>query len=376
MSLADTPAGATYIPLLEAELLRWVGSGDSLLELACLDALFPPGKLLRPVLCMESAKAVGGTADQVLTFAAGIECLHVASLVHDDIIDQDPVRRGRASTAEQFGLAEALAAGDGLSMAGIAALLSGGPAERVLHAARVTIEALRHMCQGTMRETEIRGDLTCGVPTVLNIMQDKTTALTGAACQARAILAGATPQQHQPLRQYGEQLGMAFQIRDDLLPYTAEDQVTGKTATSDIANLQPTLPVLLAHEAADEADRNRLATAFRGDTDPVTAHRDALAVLTRTGALTKGAYGLLLRRTGTRRNRRPAGLCTARRTGRVSSRPPALTASNVAQNSVPVRQMIADRQQAAVHALASAPFPPARTRALAAFADALAIRTA
>ncbi|MFC7987341.1 polyprenyl synthetase family protein [Streptomyces sp. NPDC057336] len=289
MAIAATPAGDTYIPLLEAELLRWVGSGDSLLELACLDALFPPGKLMRPVLCMESAKAVGGTTDQVLAFAAGIECLHVASLVHDDIIDQDPVRRGRASTAEQYGLAEALVAGDGLSMAGIAALLSAGPAERVLHAARVAIEALRHMCQGLMREVEIRGDLTCGVPTVLNVMQAITAALTGAACQAGAILAGATPQQHRALRQYGEQLGMAFQIRDDLLPYTAEDQVTGKTATSDVANLQPTLPILLAYEAADETDRNRLTTVFHGGTNPVTAHRDTLAVLTRTGALTKAA---------------------------------------------------------------------------------------
>ncbi|MFE9356131.1 polyprenyl synthetase family protein [Streptomyces olivaceoviridis] len=289
MSLAATPTGHTYVPLLEAELLRWVGTGDSMLELACLDALFPPGKLLRPVLCVESAKAVGGTADQVLAFAAGLECLHVASLVHDDIVDQDPVRRGRASTVEQYGLAEALVAGDGLSMAGIAALLSAGPAERVVRAARVTVEALRHMCQGLMRETEIRGDLTCGVPTALSIMRAKTAALTGAACQAGAILAGAAPRQHQALRRYGEQLGMAFQIRDDLLPYTAEDQVTGKTATSDVANLQPTLPVLLAYEAADEADRNRLTTVFRGGTDPVTAHRDILAVLTRTGALAKAA---------------------------------------------------------------------------------------
>ncbi|MFC8876753.1 polyprenyl synthetase family protein [Streptomyces ardesiacus] len=289
MSVSATPADDTCIPLLEAELLRRVGSGDSLLELACLDALFPSGKLLRPVLCVESAKAVGGTADQVLAFAAGIECLHVASLVHDDIIDQDPVRRGRASTAEQYGLAEALVAGDGLSMAGIAALLGAGPAERVLHAARVTVEALRHMCQGFMRETEIRGDLTCGVPTVLDVMQAKTAALTGAACQAGAILAGAAPRQHQALRRYGERLGMAFQIRDDLLPYTTDDRVTGKTATSDVANLQPTLPVLLAYEAADETDRNRLAAVFRGGTDPVAAHRDVLTVLTRTGALTKAA---------------------------------------------------------------------------------------
>jgi geranylgeranyl pyrophosphate synthase len=289
LSIAVTPVGGSHIPPLEAELLRWVGSGDSLLEVACLDALFPPGKLLRPILCLESAKAVGGTAEQVLAFAAGIECLHVASLIHDDIVDQDPVRRGRASTAEQYGLAEALVAGDGLSMAGIAAMLSGGPAERVLDAARVIVEALRHMCRGIMRETEIRGDLTCGVPAVLNVMQAKTAALTGAACQAGAILAGARLEEDRALRRYGEQLGMAFQIRDDLLPYTAEDRMTGKTAISDVANLQPTLPVLLAYEAADEADRNRLATVFRGGTDPLAAHRDILAVLTRTGALTKAA---------------------------------------------------------------------------------------
>ncbi|WP_190816333.1 polyprenyl synthetase family protein [Saccharopolyspora pogona] len=290
MSIAVTQAGHTHIPHLEAELLRWVGSGESLIEVACLDALFPPGKLLRPILCIESAKAVGGDVEQVLAFAAGIECLHVASLVHDDIIDQDPVRRGRATTAEQYGLAEAVAAGDGLSMAGLAAMLSGGPAaERVLDAARIAVEAARRMCHGLMRETELRGDLTCGLPTVLNVIHDKTAALIAAACQAGAILAGATPEQSQALRQYGEQLGMAFQIRDDLLPYTAEDQVTGKTAISDVANLQPTLPVLLAYEAADDADRDRLTTIFRGGIDPVTAHRDILAVMTRTGAVAKAA---------------------------------------------------------------------------------------
>ncbi|GAB1331941.1 hypothetical protein ACE1SV_62800 [Streptomyces sennicomposti] len=77
-------------------------------------------------------------------------------------------------------------------------MLSGGPPERVLHAARVTVEALRHMCQGIMREPEIRGDLTRAVPSVLNVIHDKTAALTGAACQAGAILAGATPGQADP----------------------------------------------------------------------------------------------------------------------------------------------------------------------------------
>ncbi|WP_235092705.1 polyprenyl synthetase family protein [Streptomyces sp. A1-5] len=157
-------------------------------------------------------QGLGGAAEAVLPFAAGIECLHVASLIHDDIVDQDPVRRGRASIAEQFGIAEALLAGDGLSMAGHAAMLSGGPADRVPAATRV-----------------------------------------------------------------------------DLLPYTVHDRAAGKSAVSDVANRQPTLPVLLAYEAAGEADRQRLVTISADDVDPVTAHRDVLDMVTHTGAVTEAA---------------------------------------------------------------------------------------
>ncbi|PNE41106.1 polyprenyl synthetase family protein [Streptomyces noursei] len=277
------------IPLIEAELRRWVGRGENLLELTFLDALFPSGKLLRPTLCVESARAVGGTAEAVLPFAAGIECLHVASLIHDDIVDQDPVRRGRASIAEQFGIAEALLAGDGLSMAGHAAMLSGGPADRVLAATRVVVDAMRHMCLAMMRETELRENLLCGVPAVLAVIRGKTAALISAACQAGALLGGATHAQVESVRRYGELVGQAFQICDDLLPYTVHDRAAGKSAVSDVANRQPTLPVLLAYEAAGEADRQRLVTIFGDDVDPVTAHRDVLDIVTHTGAVTEAA---------------------------------------------------------------------------------------
>ncbi|MEU9123600.1 polyprenyl synthetase family protein [Streptomyces sp. NPDC048506] len=277
------------IPLLQAELRRWVGNGENLLELVCLDALFPSGKLLRPVLCVESAKSVGGDVGAVLTFAAGLECLHVASLIHDDIVDQDPVRRGRASTAEQFGIAEALLAGDALSMTGYTAMISGRPGDRVLEAVRVVVDALNRMCRAMMRETEIREDLDCGLSTVLGVIRGKTAALIGAACESGAILVGATHAQKGHLRRYGELIGQAFQMRDDLLPYTVDDRVTGKTAVSDVANRQPTLPVVLAYQAASEADRRRLTTVFRGDVDPVTAHRDVLDIVLRTGAAVETA---------------------------------------------------------------------------------------
>ncbi|MFI6014112.1 polyprenyl synthetase family protein [Streptomyces sp. NPDC051243] len=285
MAATAAQSPLTLIPLIEAELARLVGNGDDLLELACLDALFPTGKLLRPMLCIESARAVGGRAESVLSFASALECLHVASLVHDDIVDQDPMRRGRASTAERFGIAEALLAGDGLFTAGWVAMLRNSPAGSVLQASLAVAEAMHAMCRASMHETTIREDLSCGRSAVLEVIRGKTAALTGAACQAGAILAAATPGQAEDLRRYGELLGTAFQIRDDLLPYTAHDKMTGKHAISDVANRQPTLPVLLAYESADDHDRRLLTRVFHGDADPATAHRDLLDVLTRTGAI-------------------------------------------------------------------------------------------
>ncbi|AKJ15668.1 polyprenyl synthetase [Streptomyces incarnatus] len=285
MAAPASQSPLTLIPLSEAELARLVGSGEDLLELACLDALFPTGKLLRPTLCIESARAVGGRAESVLSFAAGIECLHVASPVHDDIVDQDPMRRGRASTAERFGIAEALLAGDGLYTAGWVAMLHGSPADRVLQASQAVAEAMHAMCRSSMHETTIREDLSCGRSAVLKVIRGKTATLTGAACQAGAILAAATPGHAEALRQYGEVLGTALQIRDDLLPYTVHERITGKHAISDVANRQPTRPVLLAYESADDHDRRLLTRVFHGDTDPTRAHRDLLDVLTRTGAI-------------------------------------------------------------------------------------------
>jgi geranylgeranyl pyrophosphate synthase len=133
-------------------------------------------------------------------------------------------------------------------------------------------------------------DLTCGRAAVLKVIRGKTAALTGAACQGGAILAGATPRQSEALRQYGELLGTAFRIRDDLLPSTADDRLTGKSAISDVANRQPSLPVPLAYGSACAHGRRRLTAIFHGTADPTAAHRDLLEVLTRTGAIAEAAH--------------------------------------------------------------------------------------
>lgn len=280
----------TVNQLVEQEIRRWVGDGEDLMSVACLDALFPSGKLLRPRLCVWSAAASGGTAREVLSFAAGLECLHVATLMHDDVVDQAPVRRGRASAAEHFGISMALMAGDGLASTAYVAMLAGTeaglPADRVLRAGRVAADALKRTTAAIAQEALVCGDLTCVLAIVLEIIRGKTGALTSAACQAGAILADAPAGHEAALRTYGEELGVAFQIRDDLLPYaTGAHGIANPGALSDVANRQPTVPVLLARDAADGADRDTLHDLFVEQTDAATAHRRLSEVLIRSGAL-------------------------------------------------------------------------------------------
>ncbi|MFF3911682.1 polyprenyl synthetase family protein [Streptomyces sp. NPDC001848] len=276
--------------LVEREMRRWVGDGENLMGVACLDALFPSGKLLRPRLCVWSAAAAGATVDEVLAFAAALECMHVATLMHDDVVDQAPVRRGRASSAEHFGISVALMAGDGLASTAYLAMLGGTetglPADLVVRATRVVADAVRHTVAAIAEETLLREDLSCALPAVLEIVRGKTAALTSAACQAGAILADAPAAHEAAMRTYGEELGMAFQIRDDLLPFTtATPGTTNSGAFSDVANRQPTVPVLLARDAADPGDLEMLQRLFCEEMDAATAHGRLTEVLTRSGAL-------------------------------------------------------------------------------------------
>ncbi|MFC8794796.1 polyprenyl synthetase family protein [Streptomyces cinereoruber] len=276
--------------LVEGELRRWAGAEEDLMGVACRDALFPSGKLLRPRLCLWSAAAAGGTTEQALTFAAGLECMHVATLMHDDVVDRAPERRGRASSAEHFGISVALMAGDGLASTAYEAMLAsteaGLPASRVVRATSVVAAAVKRTVAAIAEETLVREDLSCTLEKVMEIVRGKTGALFGAACQAGAILANAPAAQEAALRAFGEELGVAFQIRDDLLPYVGVVESGGLT---DVANRQPTVPVVLARGATSAEDLDRLQELFCAESDAVTAHRLLAQILVRSNAVDEAA---------------------------------------------------------------------------------------
>ncbi|GIH22235.1 serralysin [Acrocarpospora phusangensis] len=258
-----------YAALLHEEIERRWLSGGRILDAMCRHALAPGGKLMRPVLLLESAVAVGGRAESVLPAALGTECGHVASLVHDDIIDGDETRRGRPAVHSAFGTDQAIVAGDALIFFLFQCLAecreTGVPEDRIVAALDVVARAGYDLCRGQSLESELKGDVSCDVDTYLEMIRLKTAALFRASCESGAIL-GQGPQDHiHALAQYGEHLGTAFQIHDDLLAYTSDAETTGKAAASDVRNRRLTLPVILAYQRADADDRARIEEIMAGD---------------------------------------------------------------------------------------------------------------
>ncbi|MFF3614860.1 polyprenyl synthetase family protein [Streptomyces sp. NPDC002580] len=266
-------------------------SGD---PLAVVDewALATPGKLVRPVLLLESAAAVGGSWEQVLPAALGLELAHVGSLLHDDIIDGDDLRRGRAAVHRQFGDELAILAGDGLLFASFEQIARCGErgvaAEAVRRACGLMAAAGRDLAAGVALELaftgaarERRGESV--LADYVEMVRLKTAALLRCACEIGAVLGGGGVGEVRALAAYGQALGIAFQIRDDLLPYTSTVAREGKPDDSDRRNDRPSLPLILVGVLGGAAARTRLSALVEDDS--VGGRERLTKLLEETGAL-------------------------------------------------------------------------------------------
>ncbi|CAL9368822.1 (2E,6E)-farnesyl diphosphate synthase [Streptomyces sp. enrichment culture] len=275
--------------LVANELERRWADGTGALDAICYYSLVPTGKLFRPLLLLDSAQAVGGDPVAVLPAAAGAECGHVASLIHDDIIDQDDLRRGRPSVQNKYGINDAIVAGDALIFDLFASLAecrqTGVPDSRVAAALGAVAHAGLDLCRGQSLEAELTASRRFDAATYIQVAILKTAAFFRGACESGAILGGGSSEQVAALRLYGETIGTAFQIHDDLLAYLSKSEVTGKPDVSDVQNSRVTLPVILAHEAGTPDERRQLTDALFRSSDA----EQALTVVTRiarnTGAI-------------------------------------------------------------------------------------------
>lgn len=251
------------------------------------------GKRLRPVLVIAGAEAVGGAAETVLPTACAIELIHTFSLIHDDLpaIDNDTLRRGRPTCHVQFGEATAILAGDALFASAfelIARNAETAPPDRVVQVLKLVAEAsgTRGMVGGQMVDIESEGKQV-DAETLEYIHRHKTSALIRASVVAGAILAGAQGWQIDALSRYGERIGLAFQIVDDLLNVTGDPQKTGKAVGTDAARGKATYPALFGVEASRQRAHTLLKEAI-----------DALSPLGERAAPLRALATLIVEREG------------------------------------------------------------------------------
>jgi geranylgeranyl diphosphate synthase, type I len=205
------------------------------------------GKRIRPLLLLLTTSAAGGNWENALPAAAAVELIHNFSLIHDDIEDNSPTRRGRPTVWQKWGIAQAINAGDAMfTLAHLSILRMGetSPASTVMQAAAILQRTCLHLTEGQFLDIsyEARGDLT--LDAYWSMVSGKTAALLSACTELGALAAQASPERQASFREFGHSLGLAFQAKDDLLGIWGDSALTGKSAQSDLLSGKKSLPVL------------------------------------------------------------------------------------------------------------------------------------
>lgn len=255
----------------------------ALLHRAMRYAIFAGGKRLRPILAMTAAQVVGSAGEYVLPLAVALECVHTYSLIHDDLpaMDDDEIRRGKPTAHKVFGEAVAILAGDALLTFAFA-VLSSPNAVRVFGLDRL-VRIIREIAAAAGPQGLIAGqvlDITSegkqvNVDTVERIVRGKTGSLIRTSLRGGARLGGGTEEQVEILGRFGEHLGMAFQIRDDLLDLEGDPSQLGKAVKKDQQRGKATYPNLLGRQEA----RDMMQSAIQAAVETVSPLGDRASIL-------------------------------------------------------------------------------------------------
>ncbi len=237
------------------------------------------GKRLRPMLLLLSAKALGGVSDKHLILAAVIEFIHTATLLHDDVVDDSDLRRGKESANAVWGNAASVLVGDYLYSRAFEMMVRTGNM-RVMEILSKTTTAIA--------EGEVLQLLNCNNPETteakyLEVIARKTAILFSAATRLGAVLANTPAEMEDNLALYGQHLGIAFQLIDDALDYKANQEDLGKNLGDDLAEGKPTLPLIYAIQNGTESEANIIIQAITNGNRE--AFNDVYAVVKRTQAI-------------------------------------------------------------------------------------------
>jgi octaprenyl-diphosphate synthase len=232
---------AKEMALVEAEFARQARSNVQVIDHLGTYLSSSGGKRLRPALLVLSSYASGGSPSEgVIRMAAVMEMLHTATLVHDDVIDNASMRRGRDSANHKFGNHMAVLMGDWLYMSAFETSLK----ERSLEILDILTRLTRKMTEGELIQLSVIGDTDLTEEAYFDILRRKTAYLFSGCCEIGAIMAGADGVVQAAFREYGMNLGIAFQLADDLLDFTADEAILGKAAGADLIEGKMTLPLI------------------------------------------------------------------------------------------------------------------------------------
>ena len=238
------------------------------------------GKRIRPMLLLLSARLFNYQGRGAVRLGAVVEIIHTATLVHDDIIDEAQTRRGRPAANTQWGNSKCVLAGDWLYMQAFKIAVH----ERNFRILDTLIDLTQQMVEGEMLQMEKLGHL-IALDEHFDLIYRKTACLFSVCMRLGAILGGATPEQEENLAQYGRDLGMAFQIVDDVLDLTASENVLGKPVASDLREGKVTMAVIHALERCSPREREMIQTVMRERAFDGVTHRDIVDILERHGSI-------------------------------------------------------------------------------------------
>jgi octaprenyl-diphosphate synthase len=247
------------LQLVEGAMREQLAAATDLIPDLGRHVLGSGGKRLRPALVLLAAELCGYTGPRCIQVAAAVELLHTATLLHDDVVDLSRLRRGRPSANAVWGNRRAVLAGDFFYARASSMIVEDGDLEILW----VFADTIRRMAEGELLQLERSFDPAVTEAHYFSVIEHKSAALLSAACEAGSILGGVTRGERRKLAEFGRELGLAFQLRDDALDYEGAETALGKVPNADIREGKVTLPLLLTLKRCVPAERQLIASLLK-----------------------------------------------------------------------------------------------------------------
>jgi octaprenyl-diphosphate synthase len=273
---------AKELTLVDRKLSRLLLNGGGLIDEICSHVLSTQGKKFRPTLLLLTAEVAGDSSEgDRIAAAAIVELIHIATLIHDDTIDKSATRRGKPTVNSLWSEEIAILMGDYMYSKAFTALAG----MKMFTAMEVLARSTHSMTVGEMLQIEYKHNLDITEGDYITVIDNKTASLIAAACEIGAMVAGRHDGDAEVFSSFGRQVGLAFQIVDDILDFTGDERILGKPRGCDVKGGDITLPLIAAMRNAPEADRSRLKELASSAGDLGDGFDELVRLMQRTGGI-------------------------------------------------------------------------------------------